>query len=709
LKTVLTATLAWWSTACSCQDLADDPPDASITDGQTVRCPCTITGSGPLGTASQSFDVSPEVCVPAEFAENPTAFCQSDDFQQFLKTAGLSVAEDQNGAACQWVSLSVSCTEPADADEAAARVRSNSACAGVCQSVICDDSNCSRQKLEDDDCECTVASACGGFSRSALCSPSFEGGIAPPDSEPLSAGAGANGMRAFYAKPGTWLTGSSVETEVNFDACFTIFCKHIEDSAIAGVMGSFELFGKSCPGETCNLGLSTRANVETFSLDLDGNRTITGMVIDVISLPGALTVGPDGTGTIAPDSLLINGKARINDEPKAIRQVTNSVAVPFSIDWNNKTISISNLTVPFPGNEGNVTVNLVGQFSGSFAESFPGYLLGEDTDADGVPDANDNCPLVANADQAPVQSPVIALQDQSPSCNAPTIHTPDVEDICFGGPVTLTSNAPTSLPLGTTTVTWTAVDSQGHETTATQTFTTRPALLASGTIDLGDRTTIAPGSSLVALGPARSYIGYDAVARDLFATGPITVRDRATLFGTIQSGGSITIGNQVNSSEANLHPFVAPGFGTFPELASTPNPTGSQNVVLEPGQTRTITPGLYRNLVVKSRAVLTLGAGDYSLDALEIEPDAVISVPAGARLFVRTKLIFRGSFSGPGPITLSYSGTSDVYLERAFRGTFKAPLAKVTLGSGNSLSFAGTVAAREIVLRPGVSFTCETN
>jgi hypothetical protein len=39
----------------------------------------------------------------------------------------------------------------------------------------------------------------------------------------------------------------------------------------------------------------------------------------------------------------------------------------------------------------------------------------------------------------------------------------------------------------------------------------------------------------------------------------------------------------------------------------------------------------------------------------------------------------------------------------------KAPLAKVTLGSGNSLSFAGTVAAREIVLRPGVSFTCETN
>lgn len=56
-------------------------------------------------------------------------------------------------------------------------------------------------------------------------------------------------MRAFYAKPGTWLTGSSVETEVNFDACFAIFCKHIEDPAVAGVMGSFELFGKSCPGE----------------------------------------------------------------------------------------------------------------------------------------------------------------------------------------------------------------------------------------------------------------------------------------------------------------------------------------------------------------------------------------------------------------------------------------------------------------------------
>jgi hypothetical protein len=57
------------------------------------------------------------------------------------------------------------------------------------------------------------------------------------------------------------------------------------------------------------------------------------------------------------------------------------------------------------------------------------------------------------------------------SCLATDIGHPLAADVCSGGAVTLTSNAPAPFPLGSTAVTWTAQDAGGHTASATETVT----------------------------------------------------------------------------------------------------------------------------------------------------------------------------------------------------------------------------------------------
>lgn len=191
--------------------------------------------------------------------------------------------------------------------------------------------------------------------------------------------------------------------------------------------------------------------------------------------------------------------------------------------------------------------------------------------------------------------------------------------------------------------------------------------------------------------------------------GPVRVRDRAHLTGIIQSESDIVLGNGVRSGSAALRPFSALEFGAFPELIWRPTGVGADSVHLEPGRTARVSPGAFSSLVVKSRANLILEQGDYYVDVLQLEPQSVVTALGHVRLFVRTNLVFRGGFVGAGYVQLTYGGTGDVYLESNFKGDFVAPRALVTLGSGNSLAFEGTLSAKDIVIRPDVNFTCRVN
>jgi hypothetical protein len=74
-------------------------------------------------------------------------------------------------------------------------------------------------------------------------------------------------------------------------------------------------------------------------------------------------------------------------------------------------------------------------------------------------------------------------------CTAASLPKPSAIDAC-GGQVTVSSNAPAKLPLGPTTVTWTATDVQGNATTTTQ-------LVTAG---LGDNASCCPNGTNIIVG-----------------------------------------------------------------------------------------------------------------------------------------------------------------------------------------------------------------
>ncbi len=120
-----------------------------------------------------------------------------------------------------------------------------------------------------------------------------------------------------------------------------------------------------------------------------------------------------------------------------------------------------------------IHVDVLGDFDGDLTADLTGTIKLPDKDGDGVADVNDNCPLVPNADQSPVASPLVRAPGAATlnSCLATEIGRPVAVDLCFAGPVTVSNNAPHPYPLGSTVVTWSAVDSHSNVGSDTQTVT----------------------------------------------------------------------------------------------------------------------------------------------------------------------------------------------------------------------------------------------
>ena len=126
-----------------------------------------------------------------------------------------------------------------------------------------------------------------------------------------------------------------------------------------------------------------------------------------------------------------------------------------------------------------------------------GAIVFPDADADTVPDRIDNCRFTPNPTQASVATPVV-----SPPFNI-TIHSfadhrigrAIASDVCDGGPVTLTHNAPATFLVGPNPVTWTGEDALHRVATASQIVTV---------VDTTDPlfTSVPPNVSMNNCGPA---------------------------------------------------------------------------------------------------------------------------------------------------------------------------------------------------------------
>ena len=111
--------------------------------------------------------------------------------------------------------------------------------------------------------------------------------------------------------------------------------------------------------------------------------------------------------------------------------------------------------------------------NGTLTANLTGTLVFPDTDADGVPNRTDNCPLVANPLQQPIATPVVSppFDVTLASCADRRFGRAIAADVCDAGPVTLTNNAPNPFAVGANVVTWTGEDAKHRLGTATQTVT----------------------------------------------------------------------------------------------------------------------------------------------------------------------------------------------------------------------------------------------
>jgi Ca2+-binding RTX toxin-like protein len=117
-----------------------------------------------------------------------------------------------------------------------------------------------------------------------------------------------------------------------------------------------------------------------------------------------------------------------------------------------------------------------------------------DTDHDGIIDAVDKCPgATVGPDRTPPRFTFVPPDITTSSCTGVSLGVATATDPCG---VTVTNDAPTKFPLGTTLVTWTARDGAGNVARVTQTVTAV----------MGNSTSCCPTGSKIIIGTSNNDV-----------------------------------------------------------------------------------------------------------------------------------------------------------------------------------------------------------
>jgi hypothetical protein len=161
------------------------------------------------------------------------------------------------------------------------------------------------------------------------------------------------------------------------------------------------------------------------------------------------------------------------------------------------------------------------------------------------------------------------------------------------------------------------------------------------------------------------------------------------------------------SVQGNVLEHTNMDFGSLAcAIPASPFGTGPA-IMLEPDKKRTLTPGSYGSVNVKSGASLTFSSGDYFVDSLVVEPQAVVrfDTSGGAiRLYTRSSSIYRGAFVDTAGrrdrILVVHTGVSTVSIEAPFVGTLVAPNAAIELKSVSAPGHVGSFFGKRVELFP---------
>jgi hypothetical protein len=142
--------------------------------------------------------------------------------------------------------------------------------------------------------------------------------------------------------------------------------------------------------------------------------------------------------------------------------------------------------------------------------------------------------------------------------------TPSVSDNC-PGTVTVTNNAPSSYPFGTTIVTWTATDACGNSSTCTQAVTVNPIPAATITVEAALHTVGGPGSlktPLALTSPGLKVFNLNQVSPPNPASFGTTYNSGPSLsFPTVSISGPTIV--SVGGGTANRYTILVPSSASY--------------------------------------------------------------------------------------------------------------------------------------------------
>ncbi|MBN2196948.1 MAG: S8 family serine peptidase [Polyangiaceae bacterium] len=236
------------------------------------------------------------------------------------------------------------------------------------------------------------------------------------------------------------------------------------------------------------------------------------------------------------------------------------------------------------------------------------------------------------------------------------------------------------------------------------------AVGAGNSLALADRVTVVQPegafSSIVNSGTGFTNVGADAQTGSIWSAASLTLRNRAQVTGDARSARAITLqsGASVSGQVVANTPIPTVVHRFRVRRATTVPPS----VSLEPDTRRTLAPGFYGPLNVKSRATLTLDSGHYFFQSVTIEPAASVRLSsslAPTTIAVASAVIFRGTLEtddGLFPnLALEALGADPVTIEAPFRGTILALSGTLKLG-GNDVAHEGSFFARSVQIEPGL-------
>lgn len=259
---------------------------------------------------------------------------------------------------------------------------------------------------------------------------------------------------------------------------------------------------------------------------------------------------------------------------------------------------------------------------------------------------------------------------------------------------------------------------------ATQTVTFRtPAGAVPGDITLGAEGSIVvlPQASvrrengqpalLVNLGADGVLVHPLALAGQVRSDSIVTLLPEAHLIGGIESPEVSIAPGAVVDGAVDTTPALAPAQAWSFAVTLPPSPV--VDAILQAGQIKSLAPGRYRNLKVLAQATLVVDSGDYFIDRLSVQPNALIKVKGMSgptRLFVAAvrrlagEWRFEPDYHG---LALVQTGADTLRVAAPFRGVIVAPLALLDLADHSGVH-RGAFFARSIRVGEGVGVIHES-